>query len=169
VRITASTPVTAEVQVYVTPSEGVTEKGCREGLIGELNKAQHVILFQTYEFTDAEIARALVQAHKRGVTVVILMDEYMETNPRCLAPFLLAHGVPVLTDAEHSQAHNKVAVIDFDVSITGSYNHTPTAAKWNAENLIVLRSPSVAATYRKNFQVHLSHARDYVPGGLPEG
>jgi phosphatidylserine/phosphatidylglycerophosphate/cardiolipin synthase-like enzyme len=67
--------------------------------------------------------------------------------------------VPLIDD-HHAIAHNKVAVIDGKVVITGSFNFTQHAETSNAENLLVLRNHhELAAEYRKNFASHRDHAR----------
>jgi phosphatidylserine/phosphatidylglycerophosphate/cardiolipin synthase-like enzyme len=65
-------------------------------------------------------------------------------------------------DAEHAIAHNKLILIDYDTVITGSFNFTKAAEERNAENLLILRGDAdLAAKYRANFELHLSHSRRY--------
>ena len=52
------------VEVYFSP-----QGGCTEAVVEEINAAQTSILVQAYSFTSAPIAKALVDAHKRGVDV----------------------------------------------------------------------------------------------------
>ena len=51
------------------------------------------------------------------------------------ADFLANQGVPVVIDANHAIAHNKVMVIDGETVLTGSFNFTKAAQEKNAENL----------------------------------
>jgi phosphatidylserine/phosphatidylglycerophosphate/cardiolipin synthase-like enzyme len=60
-------------------------------------------------------------------------------------------------DGEHAIAHNKVMVIDQRIVVTGSFNFTNSADTRNAENLLVLESPSLAARYQANWQTHWAH------------
>jgi phosphatidylserine/phosphatidylglycerophosphate/cardiolipin synthase-like enzyme len=39
-----------------------------------LGEAKHTILGQAYSFTSAPIAKALLDAHKRGVQVQVILD-----------------------------------------------------------------------------------------------
>jgi phosphatidylserine/phosphatidylglycerophosphate/cardiolipin synthase-like enzyme len=64
-------------------------------------------------------------------------------------------------------AHNKIMVIDGQTVITGSFNFTKAAEENNAENLLVIRSPELAATYAANWQVHADHPDPYA--GRTEG
>jgi phosphatidylserine/phosphatidylglycerophosphate/cardiolipin synthase-like enzyme len=76
---------------------------------------------------------------------------------------LIAAGVPVLLDAEHSAAHNKVIVIDRrsaqPVLITGSFNFTFAAQYRNAENVLVLHgNPELTQAFFANWLLHREHA-----------
>jgi phosphatidylserine/phosphatidylglycerophosphate/cardiolipin synthase-like enzyme len=77
---------------------------------------------QAYSFTSAPIAKALVDAKRRGVDVVVVLDDSQQTDRYSSATFLQNNGVPVLIDAEHAIAHNEVILIDSDTVITGSFN-----------------------------------------------
>ncbi len=52
------------IEVYFSP-----RGGCAEAVVKELGKAQSTVLVQAYSFTNVQIAKALVDAHKRGVKV----------------------------------------------------------------------------------------------------
>jgi phosphatidylserine/phosphatidylglycerophosphate/cardiolipin synthase-like enzyme len=69
--------------------------------------------------------------------------------------------IPVFADGKHAIAHNKVMVIDGQTVITGSFNFTRAAEESNAKNLLVIRSPDLAAKYEKNYQEHLAHSEKY--------
>jgi len=71
-------------------------------------------------------------------------------------------GIPVLIDAEHAIAHNKVTVIDDRTVLTGSFNFSKAAEEKNAENLLVLKkSPELAQAYIANINTHAAHAHPY--------
>jgi phosphatidylserine/phosphatidylglycerophosphate/cardiolipin synthase-like enzyme len=52
-------------------------------------------------------------------------------------------------------------VFDGEVVITGSFNFTKGAEYDNAENLLVIRSPALAAQYAQNWEAHAAHADPY--------
>ena len=70
----------------------------------------------------------------------------------------IAGGVPVFIDAEHKTAHNKVTVTDGRWVVTGSYNYNTNAETRNAENLLILDSPALAARYEENWLSHRTHS-----------
>ena len=63
-------------------------------------------------FTSAPIARALVDAHRRGVKVQVVLDKSQRTEKYSSATFVYNSGIPCFIDAAHSIAHNKVMIID---------------------------------------------------------
>jgi phosphatidylserine/phosphatidylglycerophosphate/cardiolipin synthase-like enzyme len=135
--------------------------GCTDAVIRELNKAKNTILVQAYSFTFAPIAKALLNAHKRGVKVEVILDKSQRTEKYSSATFLYNQGIPVKIDAQHAIAHNKVMVIDGETVITGSFNFTKAAEEKNAENLLVIRDKKLASGYTKNWQEHDRHSEVY--------
>ena len=57
-------------------------------MVREVNAAKTQVLVQAYSFTSAPIAKALVDAHKRGVKVVAVLDKSNETDKYSAATFL---------------------------------------------------------------------------------
>ena len=54
----------ATIQAYFSPNGG-----CTEAVVEALGQAKNTVKVQAYSFTSAAIAKALVDAHKRGVRV----------------------------------------------------------------------------------------------------
>jgi len=117
-----------------------------------------MILVQAYSFTSAPIAKALIEARKRGVDVRVILDKSQRTEKYSEADFVVNMGIPIRIDAKHAIAHNKVMVIDGGVVITGSFNFTKAAESSNAENLLVIRDKDIAEKYTSNWDVHLEHS-----------
>lgn len=125
-------------------------------------QAKSEIFVQAYSFTSAPIAKALVDAHKRGVHVQIVIDPSQQKGRYRSADFTAHEGIPTYIDAIHAIAHNKVMVIDNTVVITGSFNFTRAAEEKNAENLFVITSKELAATYTDNWSEHKKHSDRYL-------
>jgi hypothetical protein len=96
--------------------------------------AKRTILVQAYSFTSAPIAKALLDAHTRGVQVQVILDTSQRNEKYSSADFLANQGVPTTIDANHAISHNKVMIIDGETVITGSFNFTKAAQEKNAEN-----------------------------------
>lgn len=146
----------AEIQVFFSP-----KGGCTEAVVNNLNKATNAVLVQAYSFTSAPIAKALVNAQKRGVKVRVILDKSQRTEKYSEADFLLHEDIPTWIDAKHAIAHNKIMIIDSKTILTGSFNFTKAAEDNNAENLLVIQNPTLAYTYTTNWQAHLSHSDPY--------
>jgi phosphatidylserine/phosphatidylglycerophosphate/cardiolipin synthase-like enzyme len=145
------------IEVYFSP-----KGGCTEAVVRELGKAQHQVLVQAYSFTSVPIAKALLNAHKRGLDVRVILDKSQETEKYSSADFVANAGIPVKIDAVHAIAHNKIMVIDSSVVITGSFNFTRAAEEHNAENLLVIRDRDLAVKYIDNWKAHDGHSEPYV-------
>jgi phosphatidylserine/phosphatidylglycerophosphate/cardiolipin synthase-like enzyme len=145
------------VAVYFSPSGGATD-----AVVREVNAAKQQILLQAYSFTSAPITKALVDAHKRGVKVLAVLDKSNETQKYSAATFLVNVGIQTLIDDQHAIAHNKIMVIDSATIITGSFNFTKGAEEKNAENLLVIKdAPDLVQAYEANVQAHAAHAHPY--------
>jgi len=59
--------------------------------------------------------------------------------------------------------HNKIIIIDKETVITGSFNFSSAAEEKNAENLIIIRNPELAAIYLDNWQKHRLHSEKLMP------
>jgi phosphatidylserine/phosphatidylglycerophosphate/cardiolipin synthase-like enzyme len=147
---------TAEIQVFFSP-----KGGCAAAVVNNLNRATNSVLVQAYSFTSAPIAQALVDAHKRGVTVEVILDKSNRTANYSAADFIQRAGIPTFIDARHAIAHNKIMVIDGQTVLTGSFNFTQAAEEDNAENLLVIQDPALAAQYTANWQAHWRHSEAY--------
>lgn len=148
--------VAPKTLVYFSPGGG-----CTEAVVEALGKARKTILVQAYSFTSAPIAKALVDARKRGVKVQVILDKSQRTEQYSSATFLANEGVPPLIDAKHAIAHNKVMVIDGETVLTGSFNFTKAAEQSNAENLLVIHDPKLAKQYADNWREHEKHSEAY--------
>jgi phosphatidylserine/phosphatidylglycerophosphate/cardiolipin synthase-like enzyme len=142
--------------VYFAPGDQPTS-----ALVKELNAAKSKVEVQAYSFTSAPIAKALVEAKRRGVDVTAILDKSQRTAHYSSADFLAHEGVPTFIDAQHAIAHNKVMIIDGATVITGSFNFTKAAEESNAENLLVIHDPKLAQKYEANWQEHLEHSEPY--------
>jgi len=146
------------IEVFFSP-----QGGCTEAVVKALDHATNSVLVQAYSFTSAPIAKALVDAHKRGVKVQVILDQSQRTEKYSSADFVAHAGIPTYIDAKHAIAHNKIMVIDGYEILTGSFNFTKAAEANNAENLLVIQDAPLAAKYAENWRNHLSHSESY-PG-----
>ena len=156
-RSTSSVPRGERIRVLFSP-----DGGCTDAIVREIGRARRSVDVQAYSFTSAPIAKAVADAHARGVAVRVVLDKSQRGERYSSATFLKNHGVPVFIDDEHAIAHNKVILIDGATVITGSFNFSKAAEERNAENLLIIDGrPDLASAYGANFEEHLHHAELY--------
>ena len=101
------------------------------------------------------LAKALLEAKKRKVSVKILLDKSQLTQNYSSSTFFANQGFELRIDVKHRIYHNKVMIIDDTTVITGSFNFTKSAETRNAENLlIILCNPQLAQLYTANWEHH---------------
>jgi len=150
----------ASVRVIFTPGDDVAGQ-----VVEAISLARRQVLVQAYSFTHEQIARALLNAHRRGVQVKVIADrEQTENTDHSQVPGLARAGIPVWLDGAHQSAHNKVMVIDAGtpaaVVITGSFNFTRAAQNKNAENVVLISgNEGLAGAYVQNWRRHLEHSQ----------
>jgi len=146
----------APASVYFSP-----RGGAQQAIVDVIGQAKESVLVQAYSFTSSPIAKALLEAHKRGVKVEVVLDKGQRTARYSGATFLRNVGIPVWIDAKHAIAHNKVMVIDGATVITGSFNFTKAAEEKNAENLLIIQDQGLARLYTQNWERHREHSEEY--------
>ena len=144
------------VEVFFSP-----KGGCTDAIIKELKSAKSSVLVQAYWFTSPSIAKALVEVHKRGVKVEVILDRSRTEMENEQAEFIVQNDVPTFIDDKHTTAHNKVIIIDGNVVITGSFNFTDQSENENAENLLVIRDKGIADKFTANWKAHAKHSGRY--------
>jgi phosphatidylserine/phosphatidylglycerophosphate/cardiolipin synthase-like enzyme len=137
----------AETKVYFSPNGG-----CQEAVKAEINKARESIDIAMYAFTSREIAQALVDAQGRKVKIRVILDLAQIKDQYSKSRYLISKGLNVKFHMGPGLMHNKFAVIDGRVVLTGSFNWTLTAEKKNSENLLVITSRDLARKYAEQFK-----------------
>jgi len=152
-------PVAAEMVVQACFSPAGK---CSSLIIREIQQAKKELLVAVYAFTSDELAAAVVQAKKRGLSVQVVIDRDFDAgNERSKGKFLEAQKVPLrriagikstVADKETGLMHQKFAVLDRSAILTGSYNWTHAADRMNDENLLFFRDAGpLAEEYRRIF------------------
>ncbi len=164
----APQPSTGSIEVAFTPWDDA------EGaLVSVVAGARKSIRVQAYLLTSRPVARALTDAHQRGVDVQVLADrEMVAKGENSQVPQLVAAGIPVWLEVRYAAAHNKILLADpleeYSVVATGSYNYTFSAQARNAENLLIVRgNAALARAYLDNWTRHRADALPFAQAGLP--
>ncbi len=148
------TSFSRDIYVYFTPSYEALD-----AIIDEINASEKSIDIAVYDFTSRPLARALVKAKNRGVKIRVILDRSANgpDNRYTKYPFLKANGIDVRFAVPHiawdreGLMHNKFAVIDNRIVVTGSANWTASAFKINDENVLIIKRFDIANVYEKEF------------------
>lgn len=147
------------IKVYFSP-----HGGCTEAVIGAIHTAKKSILVEAYSFTSLPIAEALIEAEHKGIDVEVILDKGQDRDRGSETAFLAQGGIPTYLDAAYKIDHNKFMVLDSSTVITGSFNYTGNAEKYNAENMLVISNdPELAMSYTTVWKKHLSVSTRYHP------
>lgn len=154
-------PLGPGIHVFFSPNGG-----CTDAIVTEINAARRTVHVEAYAFTSSPIARALVNAARRGVDVEVVLDKSNATDRYTVATFLVGQGIPTYIDAKYAIAHSKNIIIDGATIITGSFNFTKSAEYRNAETLLIIKGfPEVARKFEANFAHEQAESYPYVRKG----
>jgi len=165
-RIISATTLTSVQQVSVTQTTTVAGQGqsglveycfspggnCASVIIRYINQAQVSIHVLIYSFTLNDVRDALIQAKNRGVDVKVVMDNQQSGLQGSEYGNLKNASVDIRLDKRSASMHDKVALIDGHIIITGSFNWSQAANEDNRENLLVIDNPTWATAYEQQFQ-----------------
>ena len=153
----------APAEVYFSP-----QGGAEAALEKLLDEARQDIRAAIYFFTNRTLAGAILRAHKRGVKIQLIIDGNDESDfskgyylRRRGVDVRYARGLPKRAEKSKKSKyrvkdfglmHHKFMVVDDQIVATGSYNWTASAEKWNHENLLVIKSSTLARKYTLEFK-----------------
>lgn len=147
------------IQVCFTPGQD-----CTAMLVDTINRAQKSINVQAYSFTSYKIAKALVAAQERGVTVFVILDKsQFDGQHFSVAHYLYQHGITLYEDDTVNIANNKVMILDDSTVETGSFNFTKAVQTQNAENMLIIENPDVTTAYNKNWKDRKNQSKIVIP------
>jgi phosphatidylserine/phosphatidylglycerophosphate/cardiolipin synthase-like enzyme len=136
----------AKTEVYFSLSDNPQKE-----IIKNINQAQASINIAMYIFTDREIAIPLVKARERGVKVRLYLDQDQVDYQYSQSRFLVQRGIKTRISFNNYIMHNKFAIIDNRLLLTGSYNWTFSANNRNDENLMVIDDPETIKIFQNQF------------------
>ena len=145
--ITISISTLAKTDIYFSLYDNP-----RKEIIKNINQAEAFINIAMYIFTDRDIALPLVKAQERGVKVRLYLDQEQAVYLYSQSRFLAQKGINIRISSNNYIMHNKFAIIDNHILLTGSYNWTFSANNRNDENLMVIDDPDVIARYQDYFE-----------------
>jgi len=131
-----------DVGIYFSPDDMAALQ-----IVDALESATESIVFMAYSLTLDLIADTMLSRAAAGVIVEGVMEADQASNSGSDVERLIEGGVDLRLDGNMDKMHHKVIIIDGEIVITGSYNFSRSAEERNDENLLIIRSESLAAMY----------------------
>ena len=141
-------PRKAKAEAHFSPGEA-----CRDRIISLLDGAKKTADICVFTVTDNSVSERIAAAHKRGVRVRVITDNDKAYDKGSDAEKLERFGVPLRVDRSEHHMHHKYALFDGDTLLTGSYNWTRSAARYNRENVVVTEDPGLVAAFQRDFDL----------------
>ena len=135
---------------------GFSPEGSAQQLVlNTIDSAQQSIRMMAYSFTDPDVMKALIAAHRRGVDIKIVIDEKGNRNRASMAAMnlMVNTGIPLRTNGRFPIQHDKILIVDNHTVESGSYNYSRAGSSRNSENVLVIHDvPELAQTYLTHWQ-----------------
>ncbi len=141
-------PAIYRADVYFSPEGQVGKR-----IVSAINETKETLDIAIFDFTASEIQAALEQAKKKGVKIRIIADSRQAKGSHSVVEAMKQEGfdIKITHGKQRGIMHNKFAVFDGRIVVTGSYNWTSNAENYNYENAIFLTDPKVIKTYQNEF------------------
>ena len=124
---------------------------CRKVIIRQINSAVKQIKICVFTISDDTVSDAIVLAHRKKVDIKIVTDNDKLFDEGSDVARLAAEGIDIKVDQTSNHMHHKFMVVDESSLITGSYNWTRSAARFNHENIILTKESALAKSFLKEF------------------
>ena len=146
-------------QAAVEPPEAFFSPGtdCLDRIVHRFKTARRSADVCVFTITDDRIARAMLDAHRRGVKLRLITDNDKAYDLGSDIREFEAAGISTKIDRTHAHMHHKFAIFDGNRLLNGSYNWTRSAAEVNEENLIDTGDPVLVDAFASEFKKLWNH------------
>ena len=141
-------PSNSTITALFSPKGGIEQQ-----ILTSIAAAVETIEMAAYAFTNENIAKALIDAIKRGVKISLVMDKSQtKASQASLHDELEKAGTAIrLISPPGGIMHNKFIIVDGKNVEWGSYNYTGRAEETNFENATFMSNGNLAQKYRSDF------------------
>jgi len=124
---------------------------CSGGIINFIKSAKKSLYICVFTISDDRISEQVLSSFKDGIDVKIITDNEKQYDKGSDIQELVDFGVPVKVDDSPHHMHHKFAIIDNNSLLTGSYNWTLSASKYNQENYLITNDSFAVKKYLDEF------------------
>lgn len=144
--LSATNKPTSTSDAYFSPGDT-----CRNVIIQQIRSAVNQLQICVFTISDDLITDAIVTSHKRGTRIKIITDNDKSLDEGSDIEQLASTGIAVKIDRTPNHMHHKFMLVDGKALITGSYNWTRSAARFNHENILLTNEAGVVKSFMKEF------------------
>lgn len=144
----ASAPKEERAEAHFSPGEAPMQR-----LVSFLTFARQSLDICVFTITDNRLSNAIIEAHRRGVAVRIITDDEKSEDAGSDIEDLMREGIPLRMDNSSFHMHHKFAIADRKQLVTGSYNWTRSACKYNEENFVIVSDPRLLESFQQEFDL----------------
>ena len=162
--------VVGNVELYMGPREVGGPDDLRKAIVEFIKSAKKKLDIAVQELDCEEIAREIVRAKQRKVSVrLVLEGDYLRAKKPLARPFqsggrgghevnrmlhdaILRSAIKTNTDFNPKIFHQKYIIRDSSAVLTGSTNFTETGVSRNLNHLVIIYDRKVANTYSREFR-----------------
>ena len=131
---------------------------CKKLILDTIREATQNLDVCVFTISDDTISDALKAAFDRGIEVRILTDNLKVSDEGSDIEYLYNSGIDIRIDRSENHMHHKFMVADGLVTITGSYNWTRSAEKYNQENVIWINDEQFSSSFLSEFETLWSNS-----------
>jgi mitochondrial cardiolipin hydrolase len=124
---------------------------CRNAITKQISTAVKDLLVCVFTISDDIITESLIAAHRRGVAIRLITDNEKSFDKGSDINQLAREGISLRMDTSPNHMHHKFMVVDQHSVLTGSYNWTRGAARFNHENIIVTKDATTVRAFTHEF------------------
>ncbi len=150
-----------KIEILFSPEQG---QEILQRLKDTIQNAEGRVYILIYSFTLDELAQTIIEKHREGLDVKIIMDKGQASSK--VTESLRQAGIPLVLKAgsKGGYMHIKALIAD-DAVFTGSYNYSKNATYRSDENFLIIRDKDIVKAHIAKFN---QLWREELPAVSPE-
>ena len=125
---------------------------CLNAIVENIRNAKKSLKICVFTISDNRIVSAIESLKYKDVEIRIITDNDKRFDKGSDIIYLNEKGYNIKVDLSDAHMHHKFAVIDDKITITGSYNWTRSAQKYNQENILITDNKDITQAYLTEFE-----------------
>ncbi|MBR1461358.1 hypothetical protein IJ596_07000 [bacterium] len=137
----------SKLEIYFSPKDRTSNQ-----ILKYLKNAKEYVFIPAYIITHPAITSELINLHKNGIDVRIILDANNTSSYHTKYKKLRDAGIPLKTENFAGKLHSKAIIIDDKYIISGSMNLSASGDKFNDENTLIIENEKFAKMYKAFFE-----------------